>query len=703
MKIFNKIVWDTNEPINKNDIWYDGTCFQLYKNGNWELATIGGGEGIPGPKGDKGDTGPQGPQGPQGEKGEKGDGVAFDIIPISSLEQMTDTTQLYALNGEIYIFEGEEETAEASVAVASDGGVVPLFTNLYNKEEALINTRISTSSTSAMDGAMLTNWLEIPMNTSIANPVVRIQGLPNPSGYGTHDYDRIVRMIDGVEDRDSSSNAWVFHNMSNSSGYTKEILDDGTLVLTMNSDGLPTTWGNSSNIISPRMCFQDINGDGSAITEVPDLIITLNEPIEYTTGGEDVEPEDPVLPPSSTGRWVNTHIKYITESSQMILANLASLNGYIEIPEYWETEVIDTIDKVNNLKKLAGNNAISFAWCSDAHVIVNDAAEGDTTHLGKLMYKVTKDTFSSLAISTGDEQSGASLATKELLYSNFKEMKKHFYPLWGTKEFVALLGNHDGAFGEADESSLYYQRQLPPEEMFYEYFSEQSLDFRRVFSEDGSYFYIDTPQKIRFIFLNTNFAGENVEVDDNGFAVNDRFFTACIGQKQYDWLIDEALKLPNDDWQCIVSSHIPPVLDGNLSIGVGSNPSYNYSSLLVDKALLAGVLNAFSSKTTYHGSYSDGVEGWNNVTISCDFSEYKGSIICYLAGHWHRDLVDTESLNGVPIILITSAKDDRDTSLDARVDGTDTETAFDMVVINRKTRKINCIRCGAGEDRTIDY
>lgn len=617
----------------------------------------------------------------------------FNIIEVSSISQMTDITKLYAFNGEVYRFEGQEGTS--AVSTVNSGEVVPLFTNLYKKEEVLINTRISTSSTSAMNGAMLTNYFDISSH-NVANPIIRIKGLPHPETFGTHDYDRFVCLKDGEEYKNAGK--WVTYYLKEGytiGSYTKEVLDDGTLVLTMKAGGFPLQWGYGMNesIYSPRFSIQDVNGDDSALTEAPDLIITLNEPIEWGT----IEEE------TSKGRWVNTHIKYKNNSSDLILHNLADCQGYAAIPSYWEGEMIDTIEKVNRLKKAAGNNAISFAWCSDAHVILNTSAEGDTSHLGKLMYKAIKDTNTPLAISTGDEQNGASLSTKELLMENFEEMKRHFAPLWGKPEFVALLGNHDGTFGEADESGLYYQRQLPPEEMFYEYFSEQALDFRRVFSQDGTYFYIDTPQKVRFICLNTHYVGDAYEIDDNGFAVFDRFNTACMGQKQYDWLIEEALKLPSDEWQCIISSHVAPVVGQNLTIPSGSNPAYNYSSLFKDKDILANVLKAYVSKTTYTGSFTSGTNGWNNVNVSCDFTNYKGSIICYIAGHWHRDLTENKSLNGVPIILITSAKDDRDTSLSPRTDGTDQETAFDVVVVNRQTRKIHCIRCGAGEDRTITY
>jgi hypothetical protein len=37
MKIFNKIVWSKKEPVNKNDIWFDGSTFRAYTEGSWEI------------------------------------------------------------------------------------------------------------------------------------------------------------------------------------------------------------------------------------------------------------------------------------------------------------------------------------------------------------------------------------------------------------------------------------------------------------------------------------------------------------------------------------------------------------------------------------------------------------------------------------------------------------------------------------------
>lgn len=41
MKIFNKIIYSKKEPLNQNDIWFDGSSLKVFKDGNWE--TIGGG------------------------------------------------------------------------------------------------------------------------------------------------------------------------------------------------------------------------------------------------------------------------------------------------------------------------------------------------------------------------------------------------------------------------------------------------------------------------------------------------------------------------------------------------------------------------------------------------------------------------------------------------------------------------------------
>lgn len=44
MKIFNKVVWSSKEPLNKNDIWFDGSHFRIYSEGDWIVVTSSKGD-----------------------------------------------------------------------------------------------------------------------------------------------------------------------------------------------------------------------------------------------------------------------------------------------------------------------------------------------------------------------------------------------------------------------------------------------------------------------------------------------------------------------------------------------------------------------------------------------------------------------------------------------------------------------------------
>ena len=72
-------------------------------------------------------------------------------------------------------------------------------------------------------------------------------------------------------------------------------------------------------------------------------------------------------------------------------------------------------------------------------------------------------------------------------------------------------------------------------------------------------------------------------------------------------------------------------------------------------------------------------------------------------GHVHHDSIDTTTLE-CPLITIISAGASVNWGEEPeRTFNTDTETSFDIVTINRKTRTIYCTRVGAGEDRKIEY
>lgn len=358
----------------------------------------------------------------------------------------------------------------------------------------------------------------------------------------------------------------------------------------------------------------------------------------------------------------------------------ASSAANTSIPSYWATMIREKTKVVKTLQTAGGVDCVSFVWASDTHIPDNSTAR--TEDLGKLMAKMLDECKIPFAVLTGDVGTRASFDTEAELERAQSEIPLHLAPLWGTERLLVALGNHDGCYGD---SSCYYAKQYSPERLWQFYFRGQTLDSRREFSDDGTYFYVDNKaQKTRFIILNSQYGGEYL-TDGIGRAVNNRFAISSYGQDQLDWLATVALDMP-EGYGAVIATHVPP------------NETYT-----VDKVQLIGIINAYCNRTTYTGSYADGVDGWTNNVISVDFTDAKGEIIAMFAGHVHQDTVDTTTL-ACPLITIISAGAPVNAGVEPdRTFFTDTETSFDVVTINRKTRTIYCTRIGAGEDRVIKY
>lgn len=354
----------------------------------------------------------------------------------------------------------------------------------------------------------------------------------------------------------------------------------------------------------------------------------------------------------------------------------------VTIPSYWESMVASKTETIKALQTVGGKNCVSFAWAGDTHIPDNHNTR--TNDIGKVMAKMLDNCEIPFAMISGDIATRASYPTEAEYLEKLEEVSVHLAPLWGTDRLLMCLGNHDGTWGD---SSKYYGHHFTPERMWHTFFRGQALDLRRVFSDDGSYFYVDNfPQKTRFIVLNSQFAGVHTE-DENGWLINSHW---SFGQAQLDWLTDVALDMP-DGYSAIITMHAPP---------------WSKTDNTMDKDQLVGILNAYCDKTTFSGSYTGSNDSTQNSNISVDFTGAKGDIIAVFSGHVHGDDVDTTTLKR-PVITILAAGAPANEHLGytapARTAGTDTETSFDVVTINKATRKIYCTRVGAGSDREFSY
>lgn len=398
---------------------------------------------------------------------------------------------------------------------------------------------------------------------------------------------------------------------------------------------------------------------------------------------------------------IETDVETLKEATQE-LKNKIENTETTDIPSYWKDEIAEKTQVVKDLQALGGKNCVSFVWASDTHIPDSDTDNttniGRTKDLGKLMAKMLDNCEIPLAIISGDINSRGSYQTEELFTSSLTKILEHLAPLWGSNQLLLALGNHDGCYGNGNTEGSYV-KQYSPEKLWQIFFRSQALDFRRVFSDDGLYYYVDNiPQKTRFIILNSHFGGES----ENGYSINDRFNTSCYGQAQLDWFADTALDMP-EGYSAVIVAHAPP--------------SITYT---VDKQQLIGIINAYCTKDKFNGSYTEGVEGWSKSKISVNYGELnedgsaneheaKGDIIAMFAGHIHWDKIDTTTM-ACPIITIIAAGATpsehhkmEEESTPTRTFDTNTETSFDVVTINKATRTISCTRIGAGESREIQY
>ena len=99
----------------------------------------------------------------------------------------------------------------------------------------------------------------------------------------------------------------------------------------------------------------------------------------------------------------------------------------------------------------------------------------------------------------------------------------------------------------------------------------------------------------------------------------------------------------------------------------------------------------------------DSEHGYDYVSVDCDFSQAKGELVGYFAGHNHTD--NSSTVGNVTCITTRSdAKEENTETLkNERIADTITEQSFDIFTVNKAERKIHATKIGAGSDRSISY
>ena len=347
------------------------------------------------------------------------------------------------------------------------------------------------------------------------------------------------------------------------------------------------------------------------------------------------------------------------------------------VPIYWRSHINSKIETINNLQKQAGRNAVSIGFITDIHY------ERNTKNYGKLLTEIDKKTNIQHIINGGDMLSERT--TKPEFLRLMREAQSHFGNLLDKTYFT--MGNHDDNSYQTNDNGN-WSKLVDDKEQFSEYF--RYLTGKTVMGESGKYYYVDDNNfKIRIIMLDSI---DIPYIKEGNYAKYSGQNMWAYRQEQLEWFGNIALDVPDEDWSVMVFSHLQPYATGVTGA----------TATIRNATIARKILQAFKNKTSYSGNSSANTEDDLKASVSVDFTNGGGNVIGWFSGHVHYDnMVDMPE----GIKLITTLCDGWSPWADApaKTRGTTTEQAFDILTINKKSRKVDLTRIGAGNNRSFTY
>lgn len=355
-------------------------------------------------------------------------------------------------------------------------------------------------------------------------------------------------------------------------------------------------------------------------------------------------------------------------------------NMYAEgMPPYFN----DTFNHATNVPH--GDNIVNIAFITDnhhqedAHPWTKWAYSGKSLEHYQWFAQGTLRTKPDVAIANGDNINGDTYRPT-LIWTTM-----HVWAMLSTVYLKTALfmlpGNHDTGIGQ--KPKLVAKDAMTEDDLKNAYHTVKPL-FGEVRNGDSLYFYKDLPdKKVRVIGLNSS--DMPWTTDSQGNYVHNRLEEAGFGVAQLKWLVNVALKLPDNSWQVVFFFHHP------LSTG-----SFYNAQALID------IIKAFKNGGSVVVNRSD-VDDMQIVGLKADFTtQGAGTVIGVFNGHYHADSQDLTTLNGTPIV-ITDASLSNSIGEQLKRRNTPNEDCWETISIDTNARTIHCYRFGRGADRKFDY
>lgn len=327
------------------------------------------------------------------------------------------------------------------------------------------------------------------------------------------------------------------------------------------------------------------------------------------------------------------------------------------IPEYYKEYLDNKINSINENQN--GFDKFSFAFITDMHI------QRNTKHSIPLLKKIVNNCAIKTVLCGGDWQTAwnSNEKGKNAVIDDMNELKELFEDL----PLIKTVGNHEWAYGNQN------QYNLMTSEIYNYYFRDMEKNKKNeiIYGENGTYFYQDDlNNKIRYISLNVMDTPDDADIS----SYNKEWYFK-IGDTQLNWLKTTALNLPTKEWLCIILSHVPLWQRDEI-------PWQDSSSIVVNAWTMKQTISNFVNKTDYA-------------------AEYKGNLLCCIAGHTHRDaLIDWA---GTHLIVTNADCFIKTTDSDDRERNSISEQCFDVFSVDRTTRTVRVSRIGAGSDRIFQY
>lgn len=340
---------------------------------------------------------------------------------------------------------------------------------------------------------------------------------------------------------------------------------------------------------------------------------------------------------------------------------------------------IDEI-KANETKLLGMGENFSIVLCSDVHYL-SDNKYGSINVTNAVINELDKDFRFDAIVNNGDN----------ILYgTKFKErglfaLSKVFDHI-DTDRLVYTVGNHD--FNSVADNGVTTNTSdwiITDNEL-------TSLINRKVKATNRPngklYYYRDyTDKKVRVIVLNT--MDIPFEFNSDNTIKYDPVNVHGIRQAQFDWLINEALNVADDDWKIVICMHV--------GLYTSSEGFPGNTDTLNNKVGLKNVLSAFNSKGSYSFDNTSGeYNGIFQVSLNGSMANKKGKIVAVLSGHAHEDgYTNADGFNAIQITCSYPYTTRQPRTLD--------EFAIDAIIFDDSEQKVKITRFGSGSDREYNY